>query len=102
MIYDQISIKKCAPAARPLTNNTVYVVQNTVIKTLSLFFNTNLSRINTNLLTKIVKKKIVYSENSLKKSSYYTNFLSFTTIKFSGHFFLIKLKTRISTNFLFF
>jgi hypothetical protein len=30
MIYGQISLKKCAPAARPLTNNTVKVVQNTL------------------------------------------------------------------------
>ena len=29
-------LKKCAPAARPLTNNTVFVVQNTVIKNTAL------------------------------------------------------------------
>ncbi len=36
IIYDQIFLKKCAPAARQLTNNTVYVVQNTVIKNTAL------------------------------------------------------------------
>jgi hypothetical protein len=35
-LYDQNFLKKCAPAVRPLTNNTAYVVQNTVIKNTAL------------------------------------------------------------------
>jgi hypothetical protein len=44
-------------------------------------------------MTKIVKNEIFFSENSLKKSSCYTNLLRFTTIKFlwqNLHFFTKK------------
>ena len=65
-------------------------------------FNTNFSRITTNLMTKIVKNEIFFSENSLKKSSCYTNFLRFTTIKFSGHFFLLNKIHGLAQIFYFF
>jgi hypothetical protein len=43
-------------------------------------------------MTKILKNEIFFSEIFLKKSSCYTNFLRFTTIKFSGNFFFKKIK----------